>query len=203
VHAEHCLHGETLEQAVGDHFSGATTTFLCGLEDQVDGAVEIPVFRQVLRGGQQHRGVAIVAAGVHLAGVLAGVGEGVEFLHGQGVHVGAQANAPAAGAAVAAMDDANHPGLAHATVYGNAPFGEFLGHQVGGANLLEAEFGVGVDVASDLRQGCCLGEDGVVEFHTAALLCAGPPMVPKLTGGRTLPAPDASQFEDEFCGYLF
>jgi hypothetical protein len=46
----------------------------------------------VLGRRQQHGGVAVVAAGVHLAGVLAGMREAVELLHGQGVHVGAQAD---------------------------------------------------------------------------------------------------------------
>ena len=50
------------------------------------------------------------AAGVHLAFVLAGVGEGVRFLHGQRVHVGAQADRALAGELAA--DDADHAGAA-------------------------------------------------------------------------------------------
>jgi hypothetical protein len=39
--------------------------------------------------------VAIVTTSVHFAGVLAGVGKGVELLHGQGVDVGSEANTSA------------------------------------------------------------------------------------------------------------
>ena len=64
--------------------------------------------------------MAIVAAGVHLAGVLAGVGKLVELLHGQGVHVGAQADGTVA---VAAFQNAHHPRGAHAAMNGDAPLG--------------------------------------------------------------------------------
>jgi hypothetical protein len=43
----------------------------------------------MLRSRQQHGGVAVVAAGVHLAGVFAGVGKRVGFVHWQCIHVGA------------------------------------------------------------------------------------------------------------------
>ena len=129
------------------------------------------MLRQVLRSGQQHGGVAVVAAGVHLALVAAGVGKGVEFLHGQRVHVGAQADGTATRAAVAPVHDAYHPGGAHAPVDGDAPFGEFGGHQVGGALLFKAQFGVGVDVAAQRGHGVGLCGNGVYDFHGEVLCC--------------------------------
>ncbi|KAG0928829.1 hypothetical protein G6F31_017575 [Rhizopus arrhizus] len=91
VDAEHGIAREFVEQPVPHHGACAgITAFFGGLEDQVDGAVEIAVARQVLGRAQQHGGVAIMAAGVHHARVLAGVRELVRFLHGQRVHVGAQ-----------------------------------------------------------------------------------------------------------------
>ena len=71
VRAEDRLHRELLEQAVLDHLARAAAAFLGGLEDQVDGAVVVAVLGEVLGGGEQHRGVAVVAARVHLAGVRA------------------------------------------------------------------------------------------------------------------------------------
>ena len=68
VRAEHRLHRELLEQAVLDHLARAAAAFLGRLEDQVDGAVEVAVLRQMLGGREQHRRVAVVAARVHLAG---------------------------------------------------------------------------------------------------------------------------------------
>jgi hypothetical protein len=94
VHAKHRLHRELVEQAVLDHFARAATALFGGLKNQVDRAVKVALGCQMLRRRQQHGGVAIVAAGVHLAGMLAGVGKGVELLHGQRIHVGAQANGP-------------------------------------------------------------------------------------------------------------
>ena len=102
VHAKHGIHRELLEQAVLDHLARAAAALFGRLENQVHRAVKIAVLGQVLRGGQQHGGVAVMAAGVHLAGVLAGVGKGVELLHRQGVHVGPQANG-ACGCAVLTM----------------------------------------------------------------------------------------------------
>ena len=59
----------------------------------------------------------------------------------------------------------DHAGLAQAAVDRDAPVGERLGDHVGGALLLEAQLGVGVDVAAhrgDLRG---VGEDGFDQLH--------------------------------------
>ncbi|MPM26106.1 hypothetical protein SDC9_72607 [bioreactor metagenome] len=174
MHAEHRLHGVLLEQAVLDHLARAAAALFRGLEDQVDGAVEIAVLGEILRRRQQHRRVTVVAAGVHLACVLAGVLEGVELLHGQRVDVGAQAHGVAAGAAVAALDDADHAGLAQAAMDGNAPLGELGRHQIGRAHFFKTQFGVSVDVAPHGGDGCRLGDDGINDFHLLASLWPGP-----------------------------
>ena len=114
------------------------------------------------RGGQQHGGVAVVAASVHLAGVLAGVGKGVGFLHGQCVHVGSQTDAAFAGAV---FDDADHAGGAHAPVHFNAPAAELRGDQVGGAVFFVAEFWVGVYVAAQGNNAGGFGGNRVEQFH--------------------------------------
>ncbi|KAG0732488.1 hypothetical protein G6F23_014269 [Rhizopus arrhizus] len=128
VHAEHRFHWETLQQAVVDHALGAATAFFGGLEDHVHDAREIAVLRQVLRRGQQHGGVAIMAARVHLAFVLAGVGKGVDLLHGQRIHVGAQAHGAVAG--LVAADDADDARATQAAVDFDAPFFELGGHHI-------------------------------------------------------------------------
>lgn len=117
---------------------------------------------QVLGRGQQHGHVPIVPAGVHLAGMPAGVGEGVELLHGQRIHVGAQADGTWA---VAALDDADHAGLAQAAVHRNAPLGELGGNQVGRAKLFKTQFRVGMDVTAHGRDAGRLGHDGVEDLH--------------------------------------
>ena len=99
MHAEHLLGREALEQALLDHHPAARLHLLGGLEDEVDGAGEVAGLGEVARGAEQHRGVAVVAAGVHPARVPRGVGQAGRLLDRQRVHVGAQADRAAAGAA--------------------------------------------------------------------------------------------------------
>ena len=123
---------------------------------------------------QQHGGVAIVAASVHFAGVLAGVGKGVELLHGQGVDVGTQANASTTFAAVTAMNNADDACGAHAAVNGNAPVSELLGDHVGCALFFEAQLGVSVNVFANGRNAGRVCEDGVDDFHAYSLAIVVP-----------------------------
>ncbi len=74
VHAEHHLHRAALEQAFLHHDLAAGQVLLRRLEDHVDGAVEVACLGQVFRRAEQHRGVAVMAAGVHHTVVLRGVG---------------------------------------------------------------------------------------------------------------------------------
>jgi hypothetical protein len=53
---------------LGAHHPRAAAAFLGGLKDQRDLAREIPRLGQVFRSPQQHRGVPVMAAGMHLAG---------------------------------------------------------------------------------------------------------------------------------------
>ena len=107
--------------------------------------------------------MAVVAAGVHLAFVLAGVGEGVRFLHGQRVHVGAQADRALAGELAA--DDADHAGAAQAAIDLDAPFFKLGRDDVGGAELFKSQFGMRVDVAPDAGDIVVPGDDGFEQFH--------------------------------------
>ena len=77
VHAVDRVAGKTLEQPVLQHLQRAAEAFLGRLEDEVHRAVEVARLRQVFRRAQQHRGVAVMAAGVHPARVLAGMGSPV------------------------------------------------------------------------------------------------------------------------------
>ena len=106
--------------------------------------------------------MAIMPAGVHLAGMAAGMGELVELLQRQGVHIGPQADGTRA---VAALDDADHPGLAQTTVHRDAPFGKFCSNHVGGAHFLKTKFGVGVQVAANRNDFSRSANDGVEKVH--------------------------------------
>ena len=147
VHAEHRLAGEQLEEAVLEHAPRAGLAFFGRLEHQVQVAVEIARRRQVARRRQQHRGVAVVAAGVHRAQHLAGPGLAAGLGDRQRVHVGAQADVPARRAQAQRAD---HAGAAQAAVHLVAPALQPLGHQVGGGMLLIGHLRVGMDLAADL-----------------------------------------------------
>jgi len=162
VHAEHGLDWKLLKQAVLDHFAGATAALFGGLENQVHRTVKVAVFGKVLGRSQQHGGVAIVAAGVHLAGMFAGVGEGVELLHGQGVHVGAQGQCAAGGTG---FHDADDTGSAHPAVDGNAPLCQLGGHHIRRANFLETQLRVGMDIFAQGRNFGGVGNNGLYQFH--------------------------------------
>ena len=163
VQAKHGLHRELVKETVLDHLARAAATFFCGLEDQVHSAVEVTVCGQILRSGQQHGGVAIVATGVHLARHSTGVGKGVALLHRQRVHVGAQ---PDGAAGRARLDATHHAGGTQAAVDGNAPVGQLLRNDVGGAQLLETQFRVGVDITAQGGDGVALPSDGINQFHS-------------------------------------
>ena len=146
VHAVHGVAGKAFEQAVLQHRQRAADAFLGRLEDEVDGAVEVARLREVLRRAQQHRGVAVMTAGVHPAGVLAGVRQVGGLQDRQRVHVGAQAHR---GFAIAVAQHADHAGLADAAMHLDAPFLQLVGHQLRRAVFLQAKLRMGVDIAAD------------------------------------------------------
>ena len=165
VHAKDGLHGKFVKQPVLDHFASATTAFLCGLENQINRAIKIAVLGKMFGSSQQHGGVSIMAASMHLALVFAGMREGVELLHGQCIHVGAQTDTPSTSTAITSVHDADHTCGAHTPVNGDAPFGELLCHHIGRAHLLKTQLRVCMDVFANSRNAGCVSEDGVNEFH--------------------------------------
>ncbi len=169
VHAVDGVAGEAFEQPVLQHLQRAADALFGRLEDEVDGAVEVPRFRQVLGRAQQHRGVAVMAAGVHLAGVLAGVRQVRRFQDRQRVHVGAQADRCLP---VAVAQDADDACLADAAMDLDPPFLQLAGHQVGGAVLFQAELGVRVDVAADGGQFVLVGAGAVDGVHGGVRGCS-------------------------------
>ena len=112
MHAVDLINGKTGDQPVLHHGLGAGAALLRRLEDHHRGAGEIARLGEVFGRSQQHRGVAVVAAGVHLAGHRRLVRQAGLLLERQRIHVGAQPHHLAAG--LAAADDADDPGAADA-----------------------------------------------------------------------------------------
>ena len=88
---------------------------------------------------EQHGGVAVVPAGVHLAGAGGGVRSAAELLHIERVEVGAQRDA----GALAVAQGADHAGGGQAAVDLDPHQFERMRHDIGGAVLLEGGFGRG------------------------------------------------------------
>ena len=116
VHAINLINGKTGDEAVLHHGLGAGAALLRRLEDHDRRAGKIARLGEVFGGTKQHRGVAVMAAGVHLAGHRRLVRQAGFLLERQRVHVGAQPHHLAAGLApgLAAADDANDAGAADA-----------------------------------------------------------------------------------------
>ena len=139
VNAEDGFHRKELEQAILDHLARTAAAFLGRLEHQVDGAIEIAVRGQVFGGGQQHRGVAVVAAGVHLAGIARWRGRTV--LCSVIGSASMSARRPTARLLLPFLTMPTTPGFAQTPMHRNAPVGQRPGDQVRGALLLEASSG--------------------------------------------------------------
>ena len=153
---------QLLKQAVEHHFSRAGSTFFSGLEDQIHGAVKIAMVSQVTGCRQQHGHMAIVATSVHAAWEFAGMGEGVEFCHGQRVHVGTQTQRACR---CAVLDDAHHARGAQPSMNRDTPRRQGLSNQIGGALFFKAQLGVGVNVSSNGRDFSRIGQDGFDDFR--------------------------------------
>ena len=95
VHAVDLLDAELIHQPVIDHRHRARAALLGGLEDDDRVAGEVAGLREAPRRAEQHRGMPVMAAGVHLAGGLGAIGEVGLFLDRQRVHVRAQARSNA------------------------------------------------------------------------------------------------------------
>ena len=92
MHAIDFLDAEPIHHAIVDHRLSAGAAFLGRLEDDGHRAVEAPRLGKIAGRAEQHRGMAVMTAGVHLAGHfrrpwLAGL-----FRYRQRIHVGPHAD---------------------------------------------------------------------------------------------------------------
>ena len=171
MHAVDLVDGEALHQPVLDHRGGSRAALLRGLEDHDRVAGEIPRLGEIAGRPQQHRGMPVMAAGVHQARRLGSIGKIGLLLDRQRVHVGAKPDRLdiALAGRLAALDDADHAGAAEAG--GDLVATEFpqpLRHECCGAMHVVQQFGVLMDIAAPgLDIGLQISDavdDGHVEF---------------------------------------
>ena len=129
-------------------------------------AGEIARLREITRGTQQHGGVPVMAAAMHLALVPGAVAEGVGFLHVQRVHVRAQADG-AAVVGLCSLQCPYHAGAGQPAMHVVSELGELAGNEIGGAELLERRLGMGVQVAAPGRHLVVKIRDPIDDGHDA------------------------------------
>ena len=114
MHAVDLIDGEAVHQPVLDHRRGAGAALFRRLKDHDRVAGEIPGLGEIAGRAEQHRGMAVMAAGMHLAGRLGGVRQVGRLLDRQRIHVGAKPDHldVALAGRLAALDDADHAGAA-------------------------------------------------------------------------------------------
>ena len=147
VHAVDGVAVELVEQPFLDHHPRAAEALFGRLEDEMHGAGEVRLGGKMLGRTQQHGGMAVVTAGMHLVGDRRGVVELVLFLQVQRIHVGAQADRLLP--RPRALEGADHAGGGEPAMDLDAPRGELVGDDLRGARLLEGSLGMAMDVAAD------------------------------------------------------
>src|SRR6266850_4580380 len=162
VHAEYGVAWEAVEHPLLDHSLGAAEPLFRRLENEIYRSVEIARIGEIAGGAEQHRGVAVVAAGVHPPVMTRTIVEAVGLMDRQGVHIGPQADRARR---IAGSQPADDPRLADTTIDLAAKLGELRRHHIGSALLLEAEFRMSVNVAPPARQVVVNLRNAVNDLH--------------------------------------
>src|SRR3546814_19852143 len=110
-----------------------------------------------------------MAASMHLARIATGMPKGVGFLHGKGVHVGAQPDGTTVVRALA-LNDAHHARFSQASMYRDAPGLEPFSDEIGGASFFEGQCGMCMNIAADGAQVVGLSHDSVKTGHKGIAL---------------------------------
>ena len=119
------------------------------LEDEMDRPGKIPRLREMLCGAEQHRGVAIVAAGMHPPALLRSMGKCVLLVDVQPIHISTQRDrAPALHRSPQGADDAR---ARNSAFDGDTERFQAFGDERSRFMLLERGLWVGVDLVPPSR----------------------------------------------------
>ena len=168
MHAVDLIDAEPVHQPVLDHRHRAGAALFGRLENHDGLAGEIAGLGEIARRSQQHRGVAVMAASMHQALGLGGVGQIGRFLDRQRVHIRPQPDDPdvAAAGGAAALDHTDDAGAADAGDHlVAAEFAQPVRHQCRSAVNVVEQFRMFMDIpAPGLDVGLKLG-DAVDDGH--------------------------------------
>ncbi|QTK82611.1 Hypothetical protein AT6N2_L1918 [Agrobacterium tumefaciens] len=167
VQAIDSIAGKKVEQPILDHFFRAAPAFFGWLENEMHGAGKITGLGEVTCRTKQHGGVAIMAAGMHLAGKFRFIGPLGHLRHGKRIHVGPQADAARAVAHLQRADDA---GAAETAMHLQPGALEKIGDDGARSLLFETQFRMGVQIMTKLRQKWHVLADPVQQSHGKLVL---------------------------------
>ena len=149
VHGEHGIAGKAFEQPLIHQPLGAAYIFFRRLKNQMDRAIEAPCRRKIAGRAEQHGGVPIMPAGVHLALRHRSIWEIGGLVDRKGIHVGANADTAAA---VAMVQCADHRGARKSGCHLKAEARQFGCHHLRCAMLLESKFRMRMKVVAHRRE---------------------------------------------------
>jgi hypothetical protein len=90
VDAEDSLNRELIEQTFLDHATPARNVLFGGLKNKLDGPVEFAALGEGASRAEQHRHVSVMTTSVHLPSLQRPMGNVVQFLERERIHVGTQ-----------------------------------------------------------------------------------------------------------------
>ena len=156
-------HIEAVHHPFLDHDLAPAAVFFGWLEQQRHAPGKAARFAQVFRGAQQHGDMAVMAAGMHLAGQGGTVVCAGDLINRQGIHIGAQANG---GTRPLPVDDGHDAGRGDAFVeFIHPEFPQAVGDEGSGDVTIESQLGVLVQMASPGRHVCGIIGDTVQNGH--------------------------------------
>ncbi|MPM13852.1 hypothetical protein SDC9_60212 [bioreactor metagenome] len=143
VEADDAVHGGVFEQPVLDHGGGSLSVLLRGLKDELHRSLEVvPALREDFRRTEEHGGVGVMAAGVHVA-VGGGEGKSRVLGHVEGVVVRPDAEDLSGFFPLDEGHDSPHAVPVADLV--RAHFFEFLDDELFRGGGVEADFRIGVE----------------------------------------------------------
>ena len=174
VHAVDLLDAELIHEAIVDHRHRARAALFGRLEDDDGVAGEVAGLRQALGRAEQHRGVPVMPASVHLAWDFGAIGEIGLLFDRQRIHVRPEADRPRT-RSFCPVNDADHAGAADRSFDLVAAEGaQPVGDKLGGRLDVIHEPGVLMDFTAP---GLSVGNeilDGGADRHREEAPCKGP-----------------------------
>src|SRR6266850_151022 len=149
MHAIDGFDRELLEQAVSHHHAAAALILLGRLEDEMDRPGEIARLRQIAGGTEQHGGMAVMTAGMHLALVDRLVREAVLLMDMERVHIGAKRDGPTARGC--ALERAHHARAGEPAMDRDPEAFQLGSDEIGGPVFLERRLRMGMKIAAPAR----------------------------------------------------